>query len=441
MMAPFFSAGLLSVGAALGVALIVGIAFGWILQRAGFGSARILMAQFYLTDLRLLRVLFTAILTAMVGLWVLTCIGFLDWTGLFRSATAVWPQALGGLVFGAGFVLGGYCPGTTVVAIISGRWDGLACLLGLVVGSVLVGFASPWLDPWMQAHAIGTVTLPQALHLSTGWVVLGVTVMGVAVLIGADWFEARRAGAASTTVLAATSWSGRLALGGLLVVALATASQPEPVAHTRSIIASTTIAAVLAEPAQSLAAVVVAEALMRDPSAYRILDLRRRPSPDENFPGAEPSTPEAVATTAWPVAISWVVVADTIDQAHQARILLRMRGMPSVAIMEGGWQAWREQVVNPVLAHVNATIYPQEAAAVLRRSAMAKHFGGMPIFIETAAPAVSPWGVPGSSSAPPAPGSHALPMIPGAPAPSGSPALPASADPVPPFQRRMGGGC
>ena len=68
MLAPFFSAGLVSVSSALVVALLVGIAFGWILQRAGFGSAKVLMAQFYLTDLRLLRVLFTAILTSLVGL-------------------------------------------------------------------------------------------------------------------------------------------------------------------------------------------------------------------------------------------------------------------------------------------------------------------------------------------------------------------------------------
>ena len=443
MLAPFFPAGLVSVSSALVVALLVGIAFGWILQRAGFGSAKVLMAQFYLTDLRLLRVLFTAILTALVGLWALTCIGFLDWNGLFRAATAVWPQTLGGLIFGAGFLLGGYCPGTTVVAIMNGRWDGLACLFGLVVGTVAVGLASPWLDPWMHSHAVGTVTLPQALHLSTGCVVLGMTAMGVMVLVGADWWEARRAGQTPTSMIGATPWSGRLILGGLLGVACITAWQPEPIARTRNIVASSTIAAVLADPVSDLAPTVLAEALMRDPSAYRILDLRTQVSPDERFPWAETVTLDAIATEGWPVAVSWVVLADTVKQAHQACLLLRMRGVRSVAVIAGGWQAWRDQVVNPVLTRPGSMTDLVQAAGVVRRSELAKHFGGMPIFIDAPVPTVSPWGVPGSSSPPPAPGTHAAPVEPGAASPIGAPAstAPPGATPLPPFQRRMGGGC
>ena len=113
-----------TLGAELGIAVVLGIGFGFCLERAGFGSARKLTAVFYLYDMAVVKVMFTAIVTAMAGLFVLSAVGLLDLNEMYLEPTNLAAQGLGGLVFGAGFIVGGYCPGTSVAAMATGRKDG-----------------------------------------------------------------------------------------------------------------------------------------------------------------------------------------------------------------------------------------------------------------------------------------------------------------------------
>ncbi len=108
MTAPLMTSGALSPAYSLVVALLIGVGFGFFLERAGFGSARKLVAQFYLTDLSVFKVMFTAVVTAMVGVIVLNRAGFLDVGELPLVGTYLVPEVLGGLILGVGFVLGGY---------------------------------------------------------------------------------------------------------------------------------------------------------------------------------------------------------------------------------------------------------------------------------------------------------------------------------------------
>jgi hypothetical protein len=178
--APFFKHGLFGDEVALIVAFLIGIGFGWFLERAGFGSARKLVAQFYLTDLAVFKVMFTAILTAMLGLHYLGSFGLLDLDLVYLSPTYLLPQVVGGLILGMGFVVGGYCPGTGVVAAVTGRVDGLVMLVGIVAGILAVGEAWPALAGVTEATAMGPVTLPAFLGLDEGVVVLAVVLMAVA---------------------------------------------------------------------------------------------------------------------------------------------------------------------------------------------------------------------------------------------------------------------
>jgi hypothetical protein len=108
MTAPLMTSGALSPAYSLLVALLIGIGFGFFLERAGFGSARKLVAQFYLTDLSVFKVMFTAIVTAMVGVFVLSRVGFLDIGEMPIIGTYLVPEIIGGLILGVGFVMGGY---------------------------------------------------------------------------------------------------------------------------------------------------------------------------------------------------------------------------------------------------------------------------------------------------------------------------------------------
>jgi hypothetical protein len=108
MSAPFYKYGLFGDEASLVVAFVIGIGFGFFLERAGFGSARKLVSQFYLDDLAVFKVMFTAIVTAMVGVFVLSRVGFLDIGEMPIIGTYLVPEIIGGLILGVGFVMGGY---------------------------------------------------------------------------------------------------------------------------------------------------------------------------------------------------------------------------------------------------------------------------------------------------------------------------------------------
>lgn len=191
MNAPFYKFGLFGDEFSLVVAFAVGIGFGFSLERAGFGSARKLTAQFYLTDLAVFKVMFTAIVTAMLGLFYLSWGGFLDLSLVYLTPTYLWPQIVGGLLLGFGFVIGGYCPGTSLVAAVTGRIDGLVFVLGVIFGVFAFGESYPLTKDFYVSGNMGTVTLPQLLHLPYGLVVLLVVLMALGGFAGAGWVERR----------------------------------------------------------------------------------------------------------------------------------------------------------------------------------------------------------------------------------------------------------
>lgn len=189
MNAPFFKFGLFNSDVSLIIAFIIGIGFGFALERGGFGSARILAAQFYFSNMRVLKVMFTAIITAMLGLYYLSVIGFVDLSLIYISETYILPQIIGGLILGIGFVIGGYCPGTSVVSFATGKLDGLMYILGVMFGIFLFGEIFPFITDFYYSTNMGSVTLPQFLHLSYGMVVFLVVIMAVGAFALAEWSE------------------------------------------------------------------------------------------------------------------------------------------------------------------------------------------------------------------------------------------------------------
>ena len=176
-----------SLGAELAIALALGAGFGFALERAGFGSARKLTAVFYLHDMAVVKVMFSAVVTTLAGLWALAGVGLLDLAQLYIEPTHIAAQLVGGLLFGAGFVIGGYCPGTSMAAIATGRKDGLAFALGMLAGVWAYAEFTPQLDLWYTATALGELTLPTLTGIGMGWW----TLVFVAVLVFGAWGMAR----------------------------------------------------------------------------------------------------------------------------------------------------------------------------------------------------------------------------------------------------------
>ncbi|MCX6135572.1 MAG: YeeE/YedE thiosulfate transporter family protein [Ignavibacteriales bacterium] len=193
MNAPFFKFGLFGDDVSLVVAFVIGIGFGFFLERAGFGSSKKLAAQFYFTDLTVFKVMFTAIITAMVGVYYLSVVGFVDLSLVYLTPTFLVPQIVGGLILGVGFVVGGYCPGTSCVAASTGRVDAMVYLLGIVFGIFVFGEAIPLVSTFYLSTPMGQITLPQISGLPYGLIVFLVVLMALGGFAGAEWVEKKMA--------------------------------------------------------------------------------------------------------------------------------------------------------------------------------------------------------------------------------------------------------
>ncbi len=173
-------------------ALLVGLAFGFWLERAGFGSSRKLAGIFYLRDFAVLQVMFSALATAALGLAALDAFDVYDASTVFRMETSYAPQIVGGLVFGVGFVAGGWCPGTALVGLASGKLDALVFLFGAMGGALVYAFNWPTLAPLQNIGACGVTTLPEVLGLSAGTVTALVVALALSAFAGVHLFQRLR---------------------------------------------------------------------------------------------------------------------------------------------------------------------------------------------------------------------------------------------------------
>ncbi|MGQ1787758.1 YeeE/YedE thiosulfate transporter family protein [Saccharicrinis sp. GN24d3] len=129
------------------IALVIGIGFGFALEQAGFASTKKLVGLFYGYDFTVLRVFFTAGITAMVGIIVLNHLNLLDVSIIYINPTFLYSALVGGGIMGLGFIIGGFCPGTSACAAATGRVDGWAFLLGGTIGIFIFGEGFPlWKD-------------------------------------------------------------------------------------------------------------------------------------------------------------------------------------------------------------------------------------------------------------------------------------------------------
>ncbi len=191
MNAPFYEFGYIGEGASLFIALVIGFGFGWFLEQGGLGNARKLAGQFYLTDMTVLKVLFTAIVTCMLGLFWLGKLGLVDLGRIYLLPTYVLPHLVGGLVFGVGFVMGGLCPGTSCVAASSGSLDGLALIGGMMSGIFLFNEAFPLVEGFYGTTPMGQVTLHGLVGIPYQAMVPAIVVLALGAYWAAERIERR----------------------------------------------------------------------------------------------------------------------------------------------------------------------------------------------------------------------------------------------------------
>jgi len=169
---------------------VIGIAFGMTLESAGFGNSKLLAAQFYFKDMRVFKVMFTAIIVAMALIFLSTAIGLLDYNLVWVPPTYLWPGIVGGLIMGVGFIIGGFCPGTSLVGMATGKLDAIMFVFGVLFGIYLFGETVGSFATFFDSSYMGRFTLPELFNASYGSVVISIVVVALLLFVMAEKVEA-----------------------------------------------------------------------------------------------------------------------------------------------------------------------------------------------------------------------------------------------------------
>jgi uncharacterized membrane protein YedE/YeeE len=164
--------------------LVTGILFGFFLQKGRVLRYDKQLGALRLLDMTIVKFMLSTVLVGMVGVYFLKDLGLVK---LSVKPTNLGANILGGLLFGAGWGLLGYCPGTSAGALGEGRWDALWGILGMLVGAAMFAEAYPALKTSILTWGkLGKITLPQVLGVNH-WVIVPILIVGTLVLF--RWFE------------------------------------------------------------------------------------------------------------------------------------------------------------------------------------------------------------------------------------------------------------
>lgn len=168
---------------------IIGIGFGFALEQAGFSSSRKLAGMFYGYDATVLKVFFTAAITALVGAQFLSFFGLLDLSLVYVNPYYINASIIGGVIMGAGFIMGGFCPGTGICALSIGKIDAFVFLFGGIFGAFLFAETYSFIEPLATGSFKGPVKVDEWLGVSSGVFTLLLVIAAVAMFWVAEKAE------------------------------------------------------------------------------------------------------------------------------------------------------------------------------------------------------------------------------------------------------------
>lgn len=168
------------------LAILIGIAFGYIMEASGFSSSRKLIGVFYGYDFAVLKVFFTASIVALLGLNYMDYLSWIDLTQLFVQPTYLWAAVIGGFIMGTGYLAGGFCPGTSLCAVAIGKIDGIVFTSGLFIGILIFSESFTWLEPLYEKSNMGHITLDETLQMSPYLIIFILTLIAILVFYISD---------------------------------------------------------------------------------------------------------------------------------------------------------------------------------------------------------------------------------------------------------------
>jgi len=180
---------LISENTNLFLAFIIGIGFGFVFEQSGFSSSRKLAGVFYGYDTVVLKVFFTAAITAMLGLLFFSLFGWVDLSLVYINPTYLTSAILGGVIMGIGFIMGGYCPGTSFCGASIGKIDAFVFIGGLFLGVFIFGIGYNLWEGLYLAKNLGDPKVSESLGMSDGFFALLLILIALAMFWAAEWAE------------------------------------------------------------------------------------------------------------------------------------------------------------------------------------------------------------------------------------------------------------
>jgi len=156
---PLYKNGFLSPEANMFFAVVLGFTFGFVLERTGFTRSQLIADTFYFKNIAVPKIMGVTTITVTTWFIIFNWLGWLDMSQLFTPATYVWPYLVGGLLFGIGMVMAGYCPGTAVAGLGTGKSDALIFILGLFAGMFVYFMAYPYIADFASSSKLGVLKI------------------------------------------------------------------------------------------------------------------------------------------------------------------------------------------------------------------------------------------------------------------------------------------
>lgn len=363
------------------LALLIGVGFGFALERAGFSSSRRLCGVFYFTDMAVVKVMFSALITAMLGLSYLVAFDWIRLDQIYLMPTVYGAQIVGGLLFGIGFVMGGWCPGTAAAGVAAGRIDALVFLAGTIGGSILFSELFPSIGALSTAGDRGVQLVYDTLGIPRNAFVLAFTFVAVVAFWLAELAEKMRTGRSKylgTPFLKAFSLALMAVASGLFVLSPPAMETPEnnlSGAAAVSAMDETTLMANVEQARDHIEPEELAARLVAGDPDLVLVDVR----PQVEFAAFHirgainlPLSGLAEALQIHKNKGMVVLYSNGMTHPAQARDSLQRQGYDNVYLLTDGLQGFRERCLKPVSLRPE----PMSAADAARINAWRAFFAG-----------------------------------------------------------------
>lgn len=347
-MGPLIPYGIITQEWTVFIIFLIGMIFGMILEQAGFSSSRKLVGIFFGYDFVVLKVFFTAAITAITGIIFLGYFGWLNTSVIFVHSNYLYSAIVGGVIMGIGFVLGGYCPGTSATALSIGKIDGLFFIIGLFGGVLIFGEFFETFSQLFSGNYFDKELVYNSLGMSRGWFVFWLIFIALMAFSVGTHFENHTKVGLLPTNKRYNSYSLELFL--VLVIAVIIIFIPEKRVNKFSEIPEEKLLHELQEAKHFVSSDELAFKIMHEVPGIKMIDVRNQEAFNTfHFPGAVNIPFNEITAKRWENILKQentkiIFLSPGGIKARQAWLLRRRMGDENNYVLKGGMNRFIEDV-------------------------------------------------------------------------------------------------